>query len=479
MSSDDGHDILLDDETTKLQEPDRDQGLCLLVVGPGGWVAHTLPKAGVVVVGRGSDAQIRIDEASISRRHAEFVMGGKNPAVRDLESANGVRVGQHLLGPNTLTPVEVGQVVELGSVVVVLHQPSMLPALGAAPPANSEERPSLAPGGPPVIRDAAMKRLYAMVERIAPSGLSVLLLGETGVGKEVLAHAIHDASARNEGPCLALNCAALSENLVESELFGHVKGAFTGAVKDKTGLLEAAAGGTVFLDEIGELAPSIQAKLLRVLEERKVMRVGGLEPRAIDVRFVAATNRDLKAECDAGRFRTDLFFRINGISLDIPPLRDRKSEIAPLAQRFIARALAAGAGAAVGGAAQRASAPELAPGTTALLEAYAWPGNVRELRNAVERATVLAGGGVILPDHLPTEISLPASKAVADAPVSADAPAGQTLQEELEALERRRIREALDECGGNQTKAAEMLGMPRRTFIKRLDAYGIVRPRKK
>jgi DNA-binding NtrC family response regulator len=405
------------------------------------------------------------------------MMGGPRPAIRDLGSANGVRVAQQLLASGTLTPVEVGQAVELGSVVVVLHQPTMLPAVGAVPDASGDERPSLSPGGPPLVRDDAMLRLFGMVDRIAPSELSVLLLGETGVGKEVVAQAIHEASTRSAGPYVKLNCSALSENLVESELFGHVRGAFTGAIKDKPGLLEAARGGTVFLDEIGELPPTIQAKLLRVLEERMVMRVGSLEPRAIHVRFIAATNRDLKAECEAGTFRTDLYFRLNGISLEIPPLRARRSEIAPMARRFAK-------GMSKGGA-------ELAPGTVALLEAYGWPGNVRELRNAIERAVVLAGDGVVLPDHLPPEVSLPASRSIArssaerggDSDASpgepASEPGGASLSEEVAALERRRIEEALVACDGNQTKAAEMLGMPRRTFLKRLDAYGIDRPRKK
>jgi DNA-binding NtrC family response regulator len=462
--------IVLDDETAKLAEPAEEPGLCLLVVGPGGGVVHPLPRVGEVIIGRASDVDIQIDEASISRRHAELVTGRARPAIRDLESANGVRVGQRLLPPDELTPVDVGQAVELGSVVVVLHQPSMLPAVGGARP-EGEERPSLTPGGPPLVRDPAMERLFGMVERIAPSELSVLLLGETGVGKEVVAQAIHESSARRAGPYLKLNCSALSENLVESELFGHVRGAFTGAVKDKPGLLEAAAGGTVFLDEIGELPPSIQAKLLRVLEERKVMRVGSLEPRPIDVRFVAATNRDLKRECEEGRFRTDLFFRLNGISLEIPPLRDRRNEIAPLAARFV-KGVSGGSG------------PDLAPGTVALLEAYRWPGNVRELRNAVERAVVLAGSGPILPDHLPPEISHPASQVIANGPAAAPeatsaTEGAQTLEEEMAALEKRRIEEALEKCDGNQTQAAKLLGMPRRTFVKRLDAYGIARPRKK
>ncbi len=452
--------VVLDDETARLA-PSSSAGLCLLVVGPGGGVAHPLPAAGPLLVGRSSDCEIVIEDASISRRHAELTVV-PTPRIRDLGSANGVRVGQKLLPPNVWTEVELGQAVELGSVVVVIHRPTMLPKPARQEP-PSEERPSLRPGGPAIVRDAAMKRLYAMVDRVAPSELSVLLLGETGVGKEVIADAIHEASRRADGPMLRLNCSALSEALVESELFGHVRGAFTGAVRDKPGLLEAARGGTVFLDEVGELSPAIQAKLLRVLEAREVMRVGSLEPRAIDVRFVAATNRDLKAECASGRFRTDLYFRLNGIGLSIPPLRARTSEIEPLARRFASGVI--GEGASV----------EITDAAVAALEAYAWPGNVRELKNAVERAAVLAGEGRIELDHLPPEISLESEPGGA---VSGDA-ARSTLGDEMVALEKRRIVEALERCDGNQTKAAELLGMPRRTFVKRLDAYGISRPRKK
>jgi DNA-binding NtrC family response regulator len=319
------------------------------------------------------------------------------------------------------------------------------------------------------VRDPAMQRLFAMVERIAPSDLSVLLLGETGVGKEVVAEAIHRASRRAEGPYVKLNCSALSESLVESELFGHVRGAFTGALRDKEGLLESARGGTVFLDEIGELSPAVQAKLLRVLEERKVMRVGSVEPRAIDVRFVAATNRDLKAEAEAGRFRSDLYFRLNGISLRIPPLRERPSEIEPLARRFAA------------GMAREGARLDIRDDAIELLLAHSWPGNVRELRNAMERAAVLASAGPITPEHLPEEIVEGArsrSAHAAHGEVSSGSSDGP-LQNEMEALEKRRILEALEKCDGNQTKAADLLGMPRRTFVKRLDAYGISRPRKK
>ncbi len=442
-----------DDETHRLA-PAGDAQLCLLVVGADGGDVHRLPERGEVIIGRSVESTIQIDEPSISRRHARIVIGDR-VTIEDLGSANGVRVAQRLVGPDEPVEIQQGQAVELGSVVVVLHQPSMLPRVRGAGPAR-EERASLLPDGPPLVRAEAMKRLYAMIERIAPSELSVLLLGETGVGKEVVAEAIHRASARAAGPFVKINCAAIAESLVESELFGHERGAFTGAAQPKRGILEAADGGTIFLDEVGELSGSVQAKLLRVLEEREVQRVGSVEPRPIDVRFVSATNRDLKAESEAGDFRSDLYFRLNGISLEVPPLRERREEIVPLAQRFARRV-------------SPREAPRITSETIALLERHEWPGNVRELRNAMERAAVLAGGGPILPEHLPPEVTGSSEAARAE---------GAGLRDEMLDLERRRILEALERCGGNQTKAAETLGMPRRTFVKRLDEYGIPRPRK-
>ncbi len=317
-----------------------------------------------------------------------------------------------------------------------------------------------------VVASPKIQKLHELAQRVARSDISVLLLGETGVGKEIFAEQIHKHSARASKPFLRLNCAALSESLIESELFGHEKGAFTGAVRQKLGLLESANGGTVFLDEIGELPTSMQVKLLRVLERREVMRVGDLTPRPVDVRFVAATNRDLELESERGNFRQDLYFRLNGISLVIPPLRERVEEIAPMAKAFIARAADAA----------HVAPPELSPEALALLEAYHWPGNIRELRNVIDRAVLLCGEDVIRPEHLPVEkltarvIGVPARP-----------PAGPTAPPaELgaEAAEKQRILDALAACGGNQTLAAKQLGMARRTLISRLEKYGIARPRK-
>ncbi|MGK3990054.1 sigma 54-interacting transcriptional regulator [Sorangium sp. So ce136] len=484
-------------------------GALELAVFAGGRVTrHPLPAEGRVSLGRSKENDVPIDDSSVSRRHAIIHLGPRI-AIEDLGSANGTRLRrERSAGPTTkllelqleqgkTMELSVGDAVNLGSTLVVI-----LPREGAA---------SAAPGqgqgqGEPIVLDPAMQRLYALAERVAGAPITVLLLGETGAGKEVLAEHIHRRSPRAQGPFLRLNCAALSESLLESELFGHEKGAFTSAGQAKLGLLETAEKGTVLLDEVGELPPSIQVKLLRVLEDRKVMRVGGLSPRPIDVRFLSATNRDLAAEVKRGAFREDLFFRLNGIALTIPPLRARVSEIAPLA-----RALAARTAGALG-----RRAPAFAPETLAVLEAHRWPGNIRELRNVIERAVVLSGGDTLLPEHLllddaaapPQESSAalpaapaaaaqaaPAAAAQAAPPAAAQAappqaadedaggarssPSARDLRSELDAIERRRIVDALEQCAGNQTQAAALLGMPRRTFVARLDAYGIPRPRKR
>jgi DNA-binding NtrC family response regulator len=322
----------------------------------------------------------------------------------------------------------------------------------------------------PIVNSRIMQQLYKTVDRIAQSAINVLLLGETGVGKEVMAEALHQRSPRLKKPLVCLNCAAFSEQLLESELFGHEAGAFTGAAKAKPGLLEVADGGTVFLDEVGELPMALQVKLLRVLEERKVRRVGGLTSHPINVRFVSATNRNLDIEVQRGAFRQDLFFRLNGISLTIPPLRERREEIEAFAARFIARASEQ---------ARLRVEPVLSPWALEALKRHSWPGNIRELRNVVERAVVLCQGDVISHEHLGLEresdvglvrdgISM---RATLPPPMSAPAIEGDP--------QRRRITEALERCAGNQTQAAQMLGMSRRTLVSRLDDFGIARPRKK
>jgi DNA-binding NtrC family response regulator len=329
-----------------------------------------------------------------------------------------------------------------------------------------------------------IQRLSATIERVASSSLTVLILGETGVGKEVMARTLHERSSRRDAPMVSLNCAAFSEQLIESELFGHERGAFTGATQQKVGLLESARGGTVFLDELAEMPLSLQAKLLRVLEAREVLRVGSLRPRPIDVRFIAATNRDLSAEVAAGRFRQDLFFRVNGVTLVIPPLRDRPGEIEPLARAFLAQACAQ---------AGRARVPTFSSSALDLLRSHQWPGNIRELRNLIERAVLLCDGDVIGVEHCTDRLSSLSSASLRSAPpvhgpaeasvAGATGAGARTIvppdAREGASDERRRLLDALERCAGNQTHAARLLGISRRTLIHRIEAFDIPRPRKR
>ncbi len=252
-------------------------------------------------------------------------------------------------------------------------------------PANAEDVVIVAP---------AMRRIYSLVDRIADSNLTVLILGETGVGKEIVAEAIHQRSNRRAGPMLKINCASIPENLLESELFGHERGSFTGAERRKIGFFEAASTGSIFLDEIGEMQLSLQTKMLRVLERKTVTRVGGTDEIAVDVRVIAATHRDVEAEVRAGRFREDLYFRLAGFTIAVPPLRDRVDEIIAIAEHFVHR-VATELG---------QPAPQLADDAKAALRSYDWPGNVRELRNAIERAVVVQQGGTISATDLPDRV---------------------------------------------------------------------------
>ena len=338
-----------------------------------------------------------------------------------------------------------------------------------------------------VVEDPRMRRVYGLASSAARGAISVIILGETGVGKDVMAQEIHRMSPRAKAPFVAINCAAVSEGLLESELFGHEKGAFTGATETKAGLLESAPGGTVFLDEIGDMPPKLQATLLRVIQTKQVQRVGSVKTRPIDVRFIAATHRDLEAEIGAGRFRQDLYYRLNGITLTIPPLRERRSEILPLVRSFLAQ-FAREMG--------DKPAPEVSPEAARLLEAYSWRGNVREVRNVVERALLLCEGSEILPEHLPIEsmaanaisfANVPAPGMTPPPPTPAAIPAAAPVPADFARPtapmnaaedEKERILRVLAECAGSQTRAAKVLGIARSTLIARLDEYGVPRPRK-
>jgi two-component system response regulator AtoC len=453
----------------------------IVAMWPGGMVSRELPRAARVTVGRSPTCDIAINHSSVSREHAVF-HGGSPVEVEDLGSTNGTAVGGVRIAKATRVAVEPGLVIAIGAAVLVVHGGfAPLPQATEQAPASrgSHEERAL------IIADDRMRELHRIVDLVAKGDLSVVLLGETGTGKDVLADAIHHRSPRAAAAYVRINCGALPDALLESELFGYERGAFTGAVRPKAGLFEMADGGTVFLDEIAELPLSMQVKLLRVLENREITRVGGVRPRRIDVRIVCATNRDLRARVEAGDFRKDLYFRLDGISLAIPPLRERRREIAPLARGFIREACCR-----TGRPAFRISEEAIA-----LLESCPWPGNVRELKNAVERAVTLCASDLIdVPDLAPQgslfgqrgfgadavveRFSNPATPSPQDeGPTS---PVG--LQEDArlatQAIERRRIAEAMDRCGGNQTRAAKLLQISRRTLVTRLTDYGFARPLK-
>jgi len=532
--------------------------LRLVVLLGGASSTHALPEAGSVSIGRSKENDIRIDDPSVSRRHA--VLHVDPLRIEDLGSANGTRLRGGKLAQGAKVDLQPGDALEIGDAVLVIQREAGAarlarllshdyfearledecsraerggiafavlrlhttdaPASGVQETISAALRPgdvlatygpgeyeallvdaqpdeadasasrlrrSLAPiapalktglacfprdahspgallahangalrgsqvdSAPVLVATGAMERLRSLVTRVASGSINVVILGETGVGKGVLAEEIHRRSPRPKGPFVCLNCAGFSEPLLESELFGHEKGAFTGAARSKPGLIETADGGTLFLDEIGEMPLAMQAKLLKVLEDREVRRVGGLRAKKIDVRILSATNRDLEDESRRGAFRADLWFRLNGIALTVPPLRERADEIAGLARGFLA---------------QIGAPPDMTPEALAALQSYSWPGNIRELRNAIERAALIAAGAPIAPEHLPlgkVRTALFPARAMPE-PAPADA-------------EKERILDALAKCGGNQGRASALLGISRRTLVTRMSRYGLPRPR--
>ncbi|XXT24994.1 sigma 54-interacting transcriptional regulator [Sorangium sp. So ce429] len=562
----------------------------LLVIGASSSYRRALPEEGELIVGRSDDADVRLDTAAVSRRHAKIVVSGGDIRITDLGSHNGTVVnGERIEGSR---PLGSGDVVAIGDTTLMLRRepPSrgsalidmgqlrrrveeeieraadsarpfglavvsvgavqmrttlaqralsvlrlmdivawdggshlaigfpelggeaaraaVLQLLEAIAPLAPEARAGLAsypfdggdtetllagartaasiaaPGSIAsasetavqhvigertiVVADAAMIRLFELIRRLAASDLPVLVLGETGAGKENAATAVHHWSARAQKPLITLNCAALPETLVESELFGYEKGAFSEARAPKPGLLERAHGGTVFLDEIGELPLGAQAKLLRALEAKRITRLGDVREREVDIRIVAATNRDLEAEVLAGRFRQDLLFRLSAAVVELPPLRHRRRELPILARLFLAEACA------------RTGRPalDLSEAALAALFAHPFPGNVRELKNAMEYAAATTDGPVIEPWSLPERIAgldvPPRPAADTSAPPASEPARFKPIAEELREIECARMRQALDAADGVQKRAAALLAMPVRTFTFKLKQYGIL-----
>lgn len=562
----------------------------LVIAGEASW-KFLLPRDGMVLVGRSLDADLRIDLASVSRRHMRFVATEGEIQVADLDSHNGVRVnGERIEGARTLAA---GDLVAVGEAIFVLQREwttcqclpldferlrqaltkeieraldcgrplavvalpfgeanraavaaavagelrrmdvvgwggatqlivilpeldaraarqlaaELLEALAEIAPAaragfsclpddgcNTDTLLCAAraaaevapPGGVAaaaeatirvtlgdrtvLLADPAMIKLYDLIGRLARSDLPVLVLGETGTGKENAAAAVHELSPRAAGPLIPVNCAAIPETLIESELFGYERGAFSGAAAAKPGLLERASGGTVFFDEIGELPLGAQAKLLRAVESKSITRLGDVRERKVDVRLVAATNRDLEAECRAGRFREDLLFRLSAATVSLPPLRQRLREIPVLARALLEEACA------------RVGRPRaaLSDAVLARLAAYRWQGNVRELRNAMEYAAATMTGEVVELWDLPPRV---AGHAKEEGEARTPEPAKpidatrdhhfRPIAEEIRELEIARMKEALAAAGGVQIKGAELIGMPIRTFGFKARQYGL------
>jgi DNA-binding NtrC family response regulator len=319
-----------------------------------------------------------------------------------------------------------------------------------------------------IVRSDVMQEIFRLVDQVAPARSTVLITGESGTGKELIAKAIHESSPRISQPFVTVNTSNIPSELLESELFGHTRGAFTGAVAAKKGLFEVADGGTIFLDEIGDIPPETQVRLLRVIQEREFTPLGDTTPRRVDVRIVAATNVDLKEAVKQGTFREDLYYRLSVVPIELPPLRDRREDILPLAQHFIRKFNEENS---------RQVSEQIAPDVLALLEAYSWPGNVRELENAIERAVVIAPTNEVTKECLRTEISNPQAASVtrggASGAKALDIGRGINFYDEVKTFEIDLIHRALEQTGGHQSRAARLLGMNATTLNSKIKTYNI------
>jgi DNA-binding NtrC family response regulator len=387
-----------------------------------------------VCIGSDAAAQVCVSDPHVSRRHAEIVCTNGSVVLRDLQSRNGTYVDG----------IAVKEAILQGPATIRIGGTTIRFETEARSPATGPKQMGDAVGSSP-----EMQRVFAMLQRLAPSDLTITLLGETGVGKDVLACAVHDASARRSGPFIVFDCGAATPTLIESALFGHEKGAFTGANAAVAGAFERAHGGTLFFDEIGELSLDLQPKLLRALEQRKIQRVGSTVELPVDVRILAATNRDLEAEVAQGRFRQDLFFRLSAAVVAVPPLRERLADLPELVDAILTA---------------EGRRLRVTRDTLDALASYDWPGNVRELRNVLMAAGAMADADLLEPRHL-----LLFKRQRRD-PTLADFPLGGRS---LESIERAAIVQTLKAADGNKVRAAKALGIAASTLYEKMRRYGI------
>jgi len=400
------------------------------LVGADGTVARHPLERRRLRIGSGDDVDVSVSDPHVSRLHCELEPTATGVILRDLGSTNGTFVGGAAIREVVLAP---GVVAVLGSTRLFVD---------AETPATVMAR-----FGGAVSSSPAMAAVFAVRDKLAASDVTVLLSGETGSGKDLLARAVHERSPRHAGPLVVFDCGAVTASLIESELFGHDKGAFTGAVADRAGAFERADGGTLFLDEIGELPIDLQPKLLRALEQREVRRLGGTDELPVDVRVIAATNRDLAAEVVAGRFRQDLYFRVTAAVVEVPPLRARAEDLPILVEQMLE------------------GRARVTPAAMTALAAYDWPGNVRELRNVITTAVAMVDGPVLDVRHL----MFPAAPARRERSLDELPLAGRTL----EAIEKAAIRQTLDHEGGNKTRTARVLGIASSTLYEKIKKYGL------
>jgi two-component system, NtrC family, response regulator GlrR len=439
-------------------------GTVRLVISPGGADERRVPIAtaltrGPVVVGSGADVDVAIDDPHVSSRHCELRLAAGGVQLTDLGSLNGSKVQGVAVQAAMLEP---GAVITLGTTHVLFERVQPTDGLPSRPATASGvgDASELGLDGPSHFGDAmgsspAMRRVFAVLHRLAPTDLTITILGETGTGKDVLARAIHGASSRAGGPFVVFDCGAAAPTLIESQLFGHQRGAFTGAHDEHQGAFERANKGTLFLDEIGELSLDLQPKLLRVIEQRRVGRLGSQAERPVDVRVVCATNRDLEQDVAEGRFRQDLYFRVNVAVVRLPPLRERRDDLVALVNRFAGE-----------------HELQVSSEAMAILTSYEWPGNVRELRNVISSATAVSDGKFLRPrDFI---LFSGGSAGAAGVPGRGRPPtleglplAGRTLEQ----IEATAIRQTLKQFGGNKTKAARALGIAPSTLYAKLKKY--------